>query len=330
MSLRKLYQGKKPFLALSMALLLSMGLMAGCGQKSETAEPAKEPAAEEPAKETGLSGSIAVDGSSTVYPITSAVAEDFQKMNPDVKITVGFSGTGGGFEKFIAGETVINDASRSIKDKEKTALEEKGIEYVELKVAIDGLSVVINPENDWVDHLTIEELKKMWEPDSKVKTWKDVRASFPAEPIKFFAPGADSGTFEYFTEAVIGKAGAIRTEEMTPSEDDNVLVNGVAGEKGGIGFFGYSYYEENKDKLKVVPVDAGKGAIEPNATTVQDGTYAPLSRPLFMYVRKDALDKPEVKAFLEYYLTEGKAVIPEVGYVALPDGDYTTALDAIK
>ncbi len=316
----------KKITAISLTAVLSIALLAGCA-------PSQPAASENPASpenpQTVLSGEIAIDGSSTVYPITAAVAEEFQKLNPDLKITVGFSGTGGGFEKFIAGETDINDASRPIKDKEKTALEEKGIAYKEIKVAYDGLSVVVNHANDFVDYLTVEELKKMWEPSSTVKTWQDVRPEWPAEEIKFFSPGADSGTFDYFTEEVVGESGAIRTD-ITASEDDNVLVTGVAGEKSAIGFFGYAYYQENKEELKIVPIDSGNGKVEPNEQTVMDGTYSPLSRPLFIYVREDALSKEEVKAFVTYYLTEGAALVPQVGYVSLPEEDYASALESIK
>ncbi len=310
----------KKLLSLTLVGVVSVGVLAGCGTKTETSKEG----------ETGsLNGAIAIDGSSTVFPITEAVAEEFQKMNPDVKVTVNFSGTGGGFEKFLVKETDINDASRPIKDKEIAKAKESGIEYVELKVAYDGLSVVINKDNDFVDYLTTEELKKIWEPNSSVKTWKDVRDTWPAEPIKLYGPGSDSGTFEYFTEEITGEAGAIRVD-YTASEDDNVLVNGIAGDKGALGFFGYAYYAENKDKVKVVPVDAGSGPVEPNAETVEKGTYSPLSRPLFMYVSKASLERPEVKEFLKYYLSEGKELIPEVGYVKLPQAEYDNGLAELE
>ena len=306
----------KKILSLGIIGTLSIGILTGCGGQTQDAQ-------------AGLSGSIAIDGSSTVYPISEAVAEEFQKMNQGVKVTVNFSGTGGGFEKFLVKETDINDASRPIKDKEINKAKESGIEYLELKVAYDGLSVVVNKDNDYVDYLTLEELKKIWEPNSSVKTWKDVRAEWPAEHIKLYGPGSDSGTFEYFTEEVNGEAGAIRVD-YTASEDDNVLVNGIAGDKDSIGFFGYAYYIENKDKLKVVPIDSGNGPVAPNAETVENGTYEPLSRPLFIYVNKEALQREEIKEFINYYLTEGKELIPEIGYVKLPQAEYDNQLSQIE
>lgn len=306
----------KKILSLGIIGTLSIGILTGCGGQTQDAQ-------------AGLSGSITIDGSSTVYPISEAVAEEFQKMNQGVKVTVNFSGTGGGFEKFLVKETDINDASRPIKDKEINKAKESGIEYLELKVAYDGLSVVVNKDNDYVDYLTLEELKKIWEPNSSVKTWKDVRSEWPAEPVKLYGPGSDSGTFEYFTEEVNGEAGAIRVD-YTASEDDNVLVNGIAGDKDSIGFFGYAYYIENKDKLKVVPIDSGNGPVVPNAETVENGTYEPLSRPLFIYVNKEALQREEIKEFITYYLTEGKELIPEIGYVKLPQVEYDNQLSQIE
>lgn len=308
----------KKISAASLAMVLSLVFLGGCGQANQQPEGNAEK----------MSGEIAIDGSSTVYPITAAVGEEFQQLNPDVKVTVGFSGTGGGFEKFLQKETDINDASRAIKAEEIAKAEENKIDYKEIKIAYDGLSVVVSHDNDFVDSLTVDELKRIWEPNSKVKTWKDVRPEWPAEEIKLFGPGSDSGTFEYFTEEVVGEKGAIRTD-YTASEDDNVLVNGVAGEKNGMGFFGYAYYVENKDKLKVVPIDNGSGPVEPNEETVKSGAYAPLSRPLFMYVRSESLKKAEVKAFLEFYLKEGTKVIPSVGYVPLNEDEYKAGLDML-
>lgn len=306
----------KKILSLGIIGTLSIGILTGCGGQTQDAQ-------------AGLSGSIAIDGSSTVYPISEAVAEEFQKMNKDVKVTVNFSGTGGGFEKFLVKETDINDASRPIKEKEVNKAKEGGIDYLELEVAYDGLSVVVNKDNDFVDNLTLEELKKIWEPNSSVKTWKDVRAEWPAEPVKLYGPGSDSGTFEYFTEEVNGEAGAIRVD-YTASEDDNVLVNGIAGDQYSIGFFGYAYYIENKDKLKVVPIDSGNGPVAPTAETVENGTYEPLSRPLFVYVNKEALQRPEIKEFITYYLTEGKELVTEIGYVKLPQSEYDNQLSQIE
>lgn len=276
-----------------------------------------------------LSGEIRIDGSSTVFPITEAVAEEFNAVQPNVKIPVGVSGTGGGFTKFIAKETDISDASRPIKDEEATSAQEAGVEYVELKVAFDGLSVLVNPENTWVDYLTVEELQKIWAPDSTVKTWSDIRAEWPAEEIVFYAPGTDSGTFDYFTEEINGESGAIRSD-FTGSEDDNVLVQGIAGDKNAIGFFGFAYYEENQDKLKLVPIDNGNGPITPSFDTIKDGSYAPLSRPLFIYVNKEALNRAEVKEFVTFYLENAKDLVPDVGYVALPDEEYTNGLALIQ
>ncbi len=306
----------KKLLSLGIIGTLSIGMLTGCGGQTKDTQ-------------IGLSGSIAIDGSSTVYPVSEAVAEEFQKMNQGVKVTVNFSGTGGGFEKFLVKETDINDASRPIKEKEINKAKEAGIDYLELKVAYDGLSVVVNKDNDYVDYLTLEELNKIWEPNSSVKTWKDVRAEWPAEPVKLYGPGSDSGTFEYFTEEVNSEAGAIRVD-YTASEDDNVLVNGIAGDQYSIGFFGYAYYIENKDKLKIVPIDSGNGPVAPTAETVENGTYSPLSRPLFLYVNKEALQREEVKEFIKYYLTEGKELVPEIGYVKLPQSEYDNQLSQIE
>lgn len=323
-----------------MRMLLSLaglaGLVALTGCQSPSPEPPKAPpvapkaaatTSPDVAAPTGLTGEIKIDGSSTVYPITEAVAEELGKSNPGLKVTVGISGTGGGFKKFIAGETDISDASRPIKDKEDAGCKEKGVEYIELPVAFDGLSVMVNPANTFVDKLTVAELKKIWEPESKVRTWKDVRSEWPAEPIKLFGPGTDSGTFDYFTEAICGKEDACRSD-FTPSEDDNVLVTGIAGEKGALGFFGYAYYAENKDKLKLVPIaaDDKSAAVAPSETTIQDGTYKPLSRPLFIYVNKKAVGRPEVAAFVKYYLQAATTLVKEAKYVALPAKAYELAL----
>ena len=274
---------------------------------------------------------IAIDGSSTVFPITEAVAEEFQKVNR-ARITVGVSGTGGGFKKFCNNETVISDASRPIKSSEVTLCGEKSIEFIELPVAFDGLAVVVNPKNTWVDHLTTAELKKMWEPaaQGKVMKWSDIRPGFPDKPLTLFAPGVDSGTFDYFTEAINGKSQASRGD-FTPSEDDNVLVQGITTDENALGYFGFAYYVENRDKLKVVPIDDGnedngQGAIAPSLVTVGNGTYQPLARPIFIYVSKTGADRPEVQAFIEFYLTQGRPLVEEVGYIRLPDTAYDLAL----
>jgi len=275
---------------------------------------------------------VKIDGSSTVYPITEAVAEEFQKAKKGaVKVTVGISGTGGGFKKFCRGETDISEASRPILKKEMDACKEAGIQYIELPVAYDALTVVINQKNDFIKSLTVEELKKMWEPKAQgsVKTWKQVNAAWPDKPLKLFGAGSDSGTFDYFTEAVVGKAKSSRGD-YTASEDDNVLVQGVSGDVGTIGYFGYAYFEENQDKLKAVPIveKAGKPAVAPSPETVMNGTYQPLSRPLFIYVNATAAAfKPEVKEFINFYLQNAPTLVKEVKYVPLPAHEYK-AVDA--
>jgi phosphate transport system substrate-binding protein len=272
-----------------------------------------------------ISGTVTVDGSSTVFPIAELVAEDFQTANSGVNVAVAESGTGGGFVKFCNGETDINDASRPIKaddDAEGKACTAKGVEYIELQIAIDGLTVVVNPANDFVTCLTVEELAKVYGPDSAQDlSWKDVNASFPDEPVERFMPGADSGTFDYFTEVINGETDAATTY-ATQSEDDNVLVTGVAGDNNAIGFFGYAYYVQNKDKLKAVEVDGGSGCVGPSESTINDGSYKPLSRPLFIYPNvQEAKERPELKAFVDFWLADagGFASAPTVGYIAEPD-----------
>ncbi len=277
----------------------------------------------------GPAGMVRIDGSSTVFPITEAVAEEFQKVYPRVRVTVGISGTGGGFKKFCVGETDINDASRPIKQKEKDKAKENGIKYLELPVAYDGLSVLVNPKSDFVDYLTVSELNMIWKPGSQVKKWGDVRPGWPNRPITLYGPGTDSGTFDYFTEVINGKAQVCRAD-FTASEDDNVLVQGIAGDENALGFFGYAYYAENKDKLKLVPIDAGQGPVAPAEQTINDGTYQPLSRPIFIYVNKAATKKPGVKEFVEFYLKQAPILVKEVGYVALPQKQYQQALTQFK
>lgn len=281
--------------------------------------------------EEKLSGTIDADGSSTVFPITEAIAEEFSIANNDVRVSVGTSGTGGGFKRFVKGETAISNASRPIKEEEIALAKENGVEYIELEVAYDGLTVVVNKDNDFVDKLTIEELKKIYEPDSKVKTWADVREGWPAEELKIYSPGADHGTFEYFTEEINGKAKEMRNDgQISFASDTNAIVQGVAGDKTSIGYFGYNFYEANQDKLKVVPIDNGTATVEPTLDTIKDNSYSPLSRPLYVYVNKAYLDKPEVKAFVEFYLQNVASILPEVGYVALPQEKYDEQLKLIQ
>jgi phosphate transport system substrate-binding protein len=281
----------------------------------------------------GLSGSIAIDGSSTVAPLSERAAEDFRADNSGVQITVGTSGTGGGFEKFCNGETDISDASRPIDPEDEAegiACENNGVEYQELQVANDGLSVVVNEENDWATCLTVEQLKTMWEPaaEGTITNWNQVDPSFPDEEITFFGPGTDSGTFDYFTDAINGEEGASRTDYQA-SEDDNVIVQGVGGTAGGIGYFGLSYFEENQDTLNAVEVDAGNGCVAASTDTVQSGEYQPLSRPLFIYVKKDLVDRPEGLAFVEFYIENATTIAEEVLFVPLTDEQVSEAESAL-
>lgn len=272
-----------------------------------------------------LKGAVKADGSSTVFPITEAVGEEFQTANPVVKVTIGVSGTGGGFKQFVTGETDISNASRLIKPEEIEEAKKNGIEYLELKVAFDGLSVAVNKDNDFVTDLTVEELKKIWDTGSTVKTWKDVRSEWPDREIKLFGPGTDSGTFDYFTEVINGEEDRSRSD-YTASEDDNTLVQGVAGDKDSLGYFGFAYYVENKDKLNLVAVDE----VKPSVKTIRDGSYKPLSRPLYIYVNKKSMKKPEVKAFVEFYLKNAADLSEQVGYVPLQDDEYREQLETIE
>ncbi len=271
---------------------------------------------------------VKIDGSSTVYPVTEAVAEDFQIAKKGaVKVTVGISGTGGGFKKFCRGDIDIADASRPILKKEMEACKAAGVQYVEMPVAFDALTVVANPANEWVKEITVAELKKIWEPDAqgKITRWSQVNPAWPDEPIKLFGPGADSGTFDYFTEAIVGKAKSSRGD-FTASEDDNVLVQGVSGDKSALGYFGFAYYVENPKKLKALAVDGGKGGVLPSMKTVEDGSYQPLSRPIFIYVNIKAAEKPEVREFVEFYMKNAPALVKEVKYFPLPDQAYSANL----
>jgi phosphate transport system substrate-binding protein len=275
-----------------------------------------------------VEGSVAADGSSTVYPITEAVGEEFQKANPKTKVTIGISGTGGGFKRFCAGETDISNASRPIKPTEVEACKAGGVEYIELPIAYDGLAIIANPKNDWAKCMTVAELKTLWAPEAqgKIMKWSQVREGWPDKAIRLFGPGVDSGTYDYFTEAVVGKEHSSRGDFQS-SEDDNVLVQGISSDAAALGFFGVAYYEENKAKLKLLGVDDGKaengaGCILPSAETVENGTYQPLSRPLFIYVKKSSADRPEIKAFIDFFLAQAPTLVKEVGYVPFKPDAY--------
>lgn len=308
-------------LSVSILSLAAVGCSGGARETTSSAPPAQM---------------IKIDGSSTVFPITEAVAEEFQKEQRDVKVTVGISGTGGGFQKFCRGETDISDASRPIKPTEIEACGKAGISFIELPVAYDGLAVLVNPKNTWAGSITTAELKKMWAPEAqgKVTRWSQVRAGWPDRELHLFGAGVDSGTYDYFTDAIVGKEGASRGD-FTSSEDDNVLVQGISTDELALGFFGYAYYDENKNKLKLVAVDDGKdengkGPILPSAETVRNGTYQPLARPIFIYVSAKAAARPEIKAFVDFYLTKGPALVAEVGYVPLGDAAYRLADDRFQ
>jgi phosphate transport system substrate-binding protein len=266
------------------------------------------------------SGTIRIDGSSTVLPISEAVAEEFAKAHSKVQPTVGKSGTGGGFKKFANGEIDITGASRPIRDEEDALCKKNGIDYIEIPVAYDAMAVVVNPQNTWCDYLTVAELKKIWEPaaQGKITKWSQVRAGFPNEPLVLFGAGTDSGTFDYFTAAIVGKEKASRGD-YTGSEDDDILVQGVSRTKGALGYFGLAYYENNQDKLKLVAIDNGNGSVKPSRETVLDGTYQPLARPLFIYVNVKALARPEVAEFVKFYVQNAGKLAEEVGYIGLPD-----------
>ena len=281
-------------------MLISLGLLVSCGGGE--------------GESSGLGGEVIIDGSSTVAPITEAVAEEFRNVESGVNVSVGISGTGGGFKKFTVGELDISNASREMKPEEKALAEKNNIEFTEIQVGKDGITMVVNKENTWAQDLTTDELKKIWSEGSTIKTWKDIRPEWPDTPIKLYAPDEDSGTYDYFIEAILGKD-KIR-KDYTPSSDDNVLVQGVEGDKGSLGFFGCAYYEENADKLTALKING----IEPTPETVQNGTYKPLSRPIFIFVNnKSYAEKPQVKAFVQFYLDKVSDLAREVGYIPLDD-----------
>ncbi|MCS7295901.1 MAG: PstS family phosphate ABC transporter substrate-binding protein [Chloroflexota bacterium] len=315
---------------------LALLAIAACG--GDDADGGQTPAAQTPrAGQTTepdlrqLRGEIIADGSSTVYPVTAAAAEEFAKKAPNVRISVGISGTGGGFKKFCAGETDIQDASRPIDPAEREVCQKNGIEFIELPVAFDGLSVIVNPKNDWAQCLTVQELKTIWSPESqgKVTRWNQVRSTFPDRPLVLFGAGTDSGTFDYFTQAVNGKEKASRGDYQA-TEDDNVTITGVAGDVNALGYLGFAYVVENQGKVKPVAIDKGDGkCVDPSFETIRNGTYQPLSRPIFIYVRKEAAERPEVQAFIRFYLSKEFTELiptPEVGYVPLPDEIYAAVL----
>jgi phosphate transport system substrate-binding protein len=306
---------KRLFIMMLSALAL---VAAGCGGEDEAGGSGDAGA--------DFSGRITADGSSTVGPFTTRTAERFQQENSGVQVTVGVSGTGGGFERFCAGETDISNASRPIKDEEAQVCEQNGVEFVEFQVANDALTVVVNSENDWADCLTVEELNKVWAPGSKVSNWNQIRPDFPDQRLVLFGAGTDSGTFDYFTDVINGEEGASRSD-YSASEDDNVTVQGVGGERGGMGYFGFSYFEENQETLKAVAIDGGDGCVEPSVATAQDGSYTPLSRPLFVYAKTESFARPEVEAFVGYMLENAVEIAEETQYVPLTDEQRQKALD---
>jgi phosphate transport system substrate-binding protein len=277
----------------------------------------------------GLSGRITADGSSTVGPLVTFAAEQFQRENSGVQITVGISGTGGGFERFCRGETDLSDASRPIKDEEKAICGENGVKYAELLVANDGIAIVVNSQNDWVECLTTEQLKKIWEPGSKVENWEQVDPSFPDERLTLSGPGTDSGTFDFFTDKINGEEGASRSDYQA-SENDNVIVQAVSGDKGALGYFGLSYFEANQDKLEDVKVDGGGGCVEPTRETVQNGTYTPLSRPLFVYVKRESMQRPEVDAFVTYLIDNETTIADGAKFVPLTGEQVAQSREELK
>lgn len=304
---------------LRLTLLALILLAAGCG--SDRDGGADNGGA---TVDSDLSGRIQADGSSTVGPYTTAAAERFRGLHPNVQITVGVSGTGGGFERFCAGETDLSNASRAIEDDEKAACAAKGIEYVEFQVANDALTVVVNPDNDWVDCLTVAQLKTIWDTGSKVKSWSDVDPSFPDVPMKLYGAGTDSGTFDYFTGAINGEEGRSRSD-YSATEDDNVTVQGVSGDRGALGYFGLSYYEQNKGTLKALEIDGGDGCVAPSVETAQNGTYKPLSRPLYIYAKKASFERPEVEAFIEFILDNEQEIAEAAQFVPLTEEQLTKA-----
>jgi phosphate transport system substrate-binding protein len=306
-------------LLLALAAALLAFVATGCGREEDEGDGGVAGTTSNGGEQ--LSGTILIDGSSTVGPLTTSAAESFRNEQPDVNIEVGVSGTGGGFERFCADETDISNASRPIDEEEEVPLcQDAGIEYTEFQVGVDALTVVVNTENDWVDCLTVDQLKTIWEPkaEGKIMNWNQVDPSFPDQELSLAGPGTDSGTFDYFTDEINGEEGASRSD-YTPSEDDNVIVQAISGDTGGLGYFGFTYYEENEDTLKALGVDGGEGCVEPSVDTARDGSYAPLSRPLFIYVKNESLQRPEVRGFVEYFLTNSIQLAEDALFIPVPD-----------
>ena len=323
------FRARSARFAYSLSILALTASLAACGGTTTTTEGDTGAA-----EVSGVSGAIQIDGSSTVFPISEAMAEEFQAINPDTQVTVGVSGSGGGFKKFCGGETDISNASRPIKDEEVATCEAAGIEFYEIPVAYDGITIVASKDNDWAQCLTVEQLNTAWSPDAEgsVDNWNQVDPAFPDEALALFGPGTDSGTFDYFTDEVNGEEGASRGD-YTASEDDNVIVTGVQSASGGMGYFGYAYFEENSDSLKAIEIENEDGdCIAPSIDVIADGSYNPMSRPLFFYVKKEAYDtKEQVKAFVDYHLDPANgALVQEAGYVPLPDADLAAAKGIIE
>lgn len=317
------FKARPARLAYSASILALVASLAACGGGDTTAVDGVD--GDELAAGAGVSGDIQIDGSSTVFPISEAMAEEFMAANPDSRVTVGVSGSGGGFEKFCGGETDISNASRQIKDEEIANCEAAGIEFIEVPIAYDGITLVTNPENDFATCLTTDQLNTMWSPEAEgtIENWSQVDPAFPDQPLELYGPGTDSGTFDYFTDEVNGEEGASRGD-YTASEDDNVIVTGVESSSGGLGYFGYAYYEENQGSLKALEIENEDGeCVAPSTETIADGSYNPMSRPLFFYVKKEAYDtKPQVKAFVDYNLNpDNGELVQEVGYITLPNED---------
>jgi phosphate transport system substrate-binding protein len=317
-------------------LLLALAVLAlgaaGCGRDEDEDSPDAAATTGATTEAEELSGAIEIDGSSTVGPLTTAAAEAFRAEQPNVNVTVGVSGTGGGFERFCAGETDISNASRPIDEEEEAPLcADAGIEYTEFQVAVDALTVVVNPENDWATCLTVDQLNKMWEPaaEGKINNWNQIDPSFPDQELALSGAGTDSGTFDYFTDVINGEEGASRSD-YSASEDDNVTVQAVEGDPGGLGYFGYSYFEENQDSLKALEIDGGGGCVAPSVETARDGTYTPLSRPLFIYVKDESLARPEVHAFVEYFLTNSVQLAEDALFIPVPEDQVATNMTTLE